>query len=120
MRTRVRNVRDVLRAAWWTLLAVRSVRGQLRRGAFDGVVLSPPPPLPHRAGRGVEFVLSPLRPSCLERALVLQRWLAAHGRLHEVVVGVNKVGAQFTAHAWVDVEEPWQRGEFDEIARLGP
>jgi Transglutaminase-like superfamily len=120
MRERLLELRDAVRAAWWTLRAVRSARGQLRRGVLDEVVLAPPPPLPHRAARGVAFVLSPLRPSCLERALVLQRWLAAHGLMHEVVVGVNKVGAQFTAHAWVDVEEPWQRGEFDEIARLGP
>ena len=120
MRGRILSVRDSVRAAWWALCAIRSARRQLRRGNLGELVLAPPPALPYRAGLGVGFVLSFLRPSCLERALVLQRWLAAHGRHQEVVVGVTTAGGAFAAHAWVDGEESWQRGEFEEIARLAP
>jgi hypothetical protein len=62
-------------------------------------------------------VLRRLEPSCLERALVLQRWLAARGDPREVVIGVTAPDAHFEAHAWLDGESP---REFREIARVAP
>jgi hypothetical protein len=44
----------------------------------------------------------------------------ARGSAHEVVVGVRKAGPDFSAHAWIDTEESWQRQDFKEIARFGP
>jgi hypothetical protein len=117
---RLRGALDVARAALWAARALSSTRRQLRRGDLAELVVAPPPPLPAKAGRGVELVLRAVTPRCLERALVLQRWLAAHGRRHDVVVGVSKTGAEFAAHAWVDVEEPWAERNFAEIARLAP
>ena len=66
------------------------------------------------------MVLGRLRPSCLERAFVMQAWLAAQGLDHDVVVGIRKDGVDFDAHAWLDAEESWQQGEFREITRFAP
>ncbi len=121
MSARARDLVDVVRAAWWTLGAVREARKRLRSDGLAGFSLAPPPPqLPARADRGMSLVLGRLRPSCLERALVLQSWLLARGSPHEVVVGVHKSGDDFKAHAWLDSEEAWQRGDFQEIARFAP
>jgi hypothetical protein len=60
-------------------------------------------------------VLRRLEPSCLERALVLQRWLAAHGEPRVVVIGVT-AAQDFRAHAWLDGEPA---PGFHEIARVG-
>jgi Transglutaminase-like superfamily len=104
-----------LRAAWWALRAVRSVRRQLRSRPVAEVRPPGPPALPARAKRGVEAVLRRLEPSCLERALVLQRWLAAHGEPRVVVIGVTAPG-DFRAHAWLEGEPA---PGFHEIARVG-
>jgi hypothetical protein len=62
-------------------------------------------------------VLRRLEPSCLGRALVLQRWLASQGALREVVIGVTAPGADFRAHAWLDGESA---PDFQEITRATP
>jgi hypothetical protein len=41
------------------------------------------------------------RATCLERALILQSWLATHGRPYPVAVGVA-LGGGFEAHAWLE------------------
>jgi Transglutaminase-like superfamily len=110
-----------LRGAVWALRSVRSVRRQLAGRPLGEVRVADPPALPAaRGGRGVAAVLRRLQPSCLERALVLQRWLAAHGERREVVVGVSSP-ADFHAHAWLD-GEPSRPGlpAFHEITRLAP
>ena len=58
------------------------------------------------------------RPStCLERALVLQRWEADHGAASDVVIGVVGPSDGFLAHAWLEsVERP--AIAFQEILRL--
>jgi Transglutaminase-like superfamily len=112
---------EVLRGAAWALRAVRSVRRQLADRPLPDVAVPAPPRLaPHRGGQGVDAVLRRLQPSCLERALVLQRWLAVHGDPRAVVVGVSSP-ADFRAHAWLDGEQR-RPGEpaFHEITRLAP
>jgi hypothetical protein len=110
----------VLRAAGWALLAVRSTRRQLAAGSFRDVRVPEPPALPPSAGRGVHAVLRRLEPSCLERSLVLQRWLAAHGEPRTVVVGVS-APQDFSAHAWLEGEAlPAGGPAYNEIARLAP
>jgi hypothetical protein len=108
-----------LRAAGWAALAVRSVRRQLRAGPIYAVRVPDPPALPPRAGRGVNGVLRRLEPSCLERSLVLQRWLAAQGEHRTVVVGVSSP-RDFRAHAWLDGEPLPAGADYHEIARLTP
>jgi Transglutaminase-like superfamily len=93
------------------------VRRQLDRLPVDRVRVRRPPSLPARAGRGVDAVLRRLEPSCLERALVLQRWLAARGDRRDVIIGVTAPGDGFRAHAWLEGENG---SSFTEIARVGP
>lgn len=107
-----------LRAAWWARWSLRSARRQLGGRALHAVRLADPPPLPASAGRGVLAVLRRADPSCLERSLVLQRWLAAHGDRRTVVVGVSAPRG-FRAHAWLD-GEPMPDPGFSEILRLAP
>jgi hypothetical protein len=106
-----------LRAAWWTLVALRSVRGQLRAGRLHDIVLPAPPSVPNGAVRGVEAVLRRRRNSCLERAMLLQHWHATQGRPLDVLVGVTGSDG-FVAHAWLEDEPPPSR--FAELFRVSP
>jgi hypothetical protein len=119
--TRRRQLRRLdpaaLLGAWWALRAVRRARRELRTGPVEAVRLPLPPRLPTGGERGVHAVLRRLEPSCLERALVLQRWLAARGQPRAVVIGVTAPGPGFRAHAWLDGEAA---PEFHEIARVAP
>lgn len=105
-----------LGAAGWTVLAWWRVHRAIRTRPLADVVV--PAPWWHRPGRGqgsVAVTLALLRASCLESALVWQRWEAAGGRPRDVVVGVTRSGDRFLAHAWLDGTDP--RGEFVEIHR---
>jgi hypothetical protein len=116
----VRRPPDVatLRAAWWTWRSLRGTRRRLRRAAYDTVTVTAPPALPDGAIRGVHAVLRRTDPTCLERSLVLQRWLASHGVAQQVVIGVSAPDASFAAHAWLDGEAPVP--PYRELTRLGP
>jgi Transglutaminase-like superfamily len=93
--------------------------GQLAAGSLADVRVSEPPALPPRAARGVHAILRRQDPSCLERSLVLQRWLASQGELRAVVVGVS-TPEDFRAHAWLEGEAVTGGPVFHEIARLAP
>ncbi len=108
---------QALRAAWWTLRAVRGARRQLQAGRLEDVELAPPPRLPRSADRGVDAVLRRVTATCLERSLVRQRWLAAHGETRALVIGVSAPANGFRAHAWIEGEP---EGDFDELVRLNP
>ena len=108
------------RGAWWAYWAVRKTRRRLRADGVICFTLAPPPALPASADRGLSLVLRRLQPSCLERALVLQSWLRAHGRDHDVVIGVARTDSEFRAHAWLDVEAPSRGVGFREITRIAP
>lgn len=110
-----------LRAALWAFRAVRSARRQLKRSGYESLTLPPVPPVPAAASRGVAVILRRLPATCLERAVVLQRWRTAHGDPRDIVVGVRGTKEDFKAHAWLDDEHPGQdAGEFRELARLHP
>lgn len=106
-----------LRGGWWALRAVLRVRLSLRRLPVDDIRVARPSHLPPAAARGVHAVLRRLEPSCLERALVLQAWLAAAGEPRDVIIGVTKPSAGFRAHAWLDGESA---PGFSELRRLAP
>lgn len=106
-----------LRGAWWAWRTVHRVRRELRDRPLDAVRVPTPHGLPARAGRGVLAVLRRLEPTCLERSLVLQRWLALHGEPRPVVIGVKAPAAEFSAHAWLEGESP---AGYQEIARILP
>ena len=94
----------VPRGAWWAARSVLGVRRQLAYRRHDEIAVPAPPRAVPGADRGVHAVLRRLRPSCLERSLVLQRWLAAQGDRRAVVIGVEAADGRFRAHAWLEGE----------------
>jgi hypothetical protein len=96
----------VIRAAWWAFGAMKDVRRQLAAGVASPSVAGPPA-LPLRVGLGVDAVIGRMGATCLEGAMVRQRWLAAHGDLRDVVIGLPPSDFGPTpAHAWVDGLDP--------------
>lgn len=91
-----------LGAALWAEVALRAARRHLAAGRLGELPLPGPLRLPRRAGRGVEALLRRRQATCLEGALVRQRWLAAHGVECEVVIGVRGPAHGFAAHAWLE------------------
>lgn len=109
-----------LRAAWWAWRTLRRARRALRGGQVKRIELLPPPSLPESAATGVEAILRRQRSSCLESALVRQRWLAAHGRRVPVAIGVTAPSRGFLAHAWLVGEDEAAAAAFHELTRLEP
>jgi hypothetical protein len=107
-----------MRAALWAQRTLGRTRRQLRAGRVTGLALPQPPQLPAAARRGVEGVLRRRRHTCLEAALVRQRWLAAHGMHREIVIGVSSPREGFVAHAWIDGEEIDAPRQFSELTRI--
>jgi hypothetical protein len=106
-----------LRAAWWTLASLRAARKALSTQVLADILVGRPPRLPADAVRGVHAVLRRTPSTCLERALVLQRWLVEHGVERDVIVGVTG-REDFRAHAWLEGESVDER--FHELTRLRP
>lgn len=107
-----------IRAAWWAQRALGEARRELSREGIGAVTVSSPPRLPPAARRGVLALLRRRECTCLERALVLQRWDAAHGEPREIVIGVEGPTESFRAHAWLDGEPNGDLGRFQELMRL--
>jgi Transglutaminase-like superfamily len=107
-----------LRAAWWALRAMRRTRRSLARHGLDGTYVAPPPLLPATARRGVLVVVRRRDTTCLERALVLQRWEASHGSSADVVIGTTGARDGFRAHAWLATMPDAPEGAFTELLRL--
>jgi hypothetical protein len=99
----------VLCGAAWATFAWAGIRWDLRRRGVQARVI-PTFGLARGAGLGVSAAMTRLRPTCLEKALVLQRWRASHGDPRDVVVGVPKNGFGVdTAHAWLSGLESAER-----------
>jgi hypothetical protein len=80
------------------------------------VVVRTPPAVPPSASAGVRGLLRLAPATCLERAVVLQRWYLAQGTKVDVVIGVDRTGGRFRAHAWLAGDSA--AVGFREIARL--
>ncbi|MBY6539457.1 lasso peptide biosynthesis B2 protein [Rhodococcus sp. BP-349] len=108
-----------VRAAWWVCRAYYFASRDLKT---DGVrtVVRPPPDLPAGARRGVDAALRRLDPTCLQRSLIKQRWLAGHGVSADVMIGVDKSDATFAAHAWLDYESTYESNRFYRIIHRIP
>jgi len=103
----------------WAVVAVIRARRELRRQGLEAVAVASPPALPPHAVRGVGFVLRARPSTCLERALVLQAWHAAHGSPRAIVIGVAGSSRAFRAHAWLEGELPGT-ADYEELVRLPP
>jgi hypothetical protein len=106
------------RAAIWALVALRRTRRDLAAHGLDGAHVTPPPRLPASARAGVWAVLRRRPSTCLERALVLQRWEADHGAASDVIIGVVGPGDGFVAHAWLETMPDAPSRAFRELLRL--
>jgi hypothetical protein len=106
------------RAALWTARALRGTRRALKRHGIAGISVPAPPALPAPARRGVFGMLRRTDATCLERALILQRWEAAHGSPGDVVIGVTARSAESGAHAWLETLPEGVTSDFREIQRL--
>jgi hypothetical protein len=121
LRLPIRAVRlDVatLRAMLWAAAALRRTRRRLAGDGLDGAPPPAPPALPAHAVRGVGLVLAIGSASCLERAIVLQRWAGAHGAPTAVVIGVTGASGGFRAHAWLESAPDQAGGPYREILRI--
>jgi hypothetical protein len=119
---RLRGVNvPTLRAAWWTMRSVHRLRVGLRTNGLKAE-LTMPPPLPSSAVRGVTATAGCMRATCLERSLLLQKWLLAHGRPHTLVIGVPAPGDEpFIAHAWLEGHDGTDDGAaYAQLVRIDP
>jgi hypothetical protein len=107
-----------LRAAVWAVVALRRTRRDLAAHGIEGARVMPPPRLPASARAGVLAVVRRRPTTCLEKALVLQRWEAAHGAGADVVIGVVGPRDGFHAHAWLETMPDGQPDAFQELLRL--
>src|ERR1017187_629909 len=99
-----------LRAAWWAVFALRKLRGEISEQGLETQVTGPPQLAPEGL-RGVEAALRRRRATCLERSLIVQRWLIAHDAPHEVLIGVSGGADRIEAHAWIDGYDPEAQAE---------
>ena len=105
-----------VRGAAWALRAGIVARRQLPTVGLERLELPPVPALPAAAGRWLAVVLRATRRTCLERALVRQRWLAAQGARRDLVIGVNS-SRPFVAHAWLDGDPEAESAGYHELSR---
>ncbi len=107
-----------LLAAAWTLRALGTVRRELAAGGLHGIEVSDPGRIALRGWRGVRIVLRARHASCLEQALVRQRFSAAAGDVRDVVIGVGSPAEAFAAHAWLDGEDDGDVMGLHELTRV--
>ncbi len=107
-----------IRAALWTVRALRTVERQLSTGEWDAVTF---PQVPSgasaAAGSTVESIVARSRAKCLPRALVRQRWLAAQGEQRDLIIGVTAPSAGFAAHAWLEGDPECHSQRYQELLR---
>jgi hypothetical protein len=110
-----------VRAAGWAVLALRRLRRQIGREGLEVRVLSPPTTVGVEGVGGVESALRICRATCLERCLIMQRWLLAHDDPHEILVGVTGGSEAMEAHAWLHSYDPDDSGrDFQLLTRVAP
>jgi hypothetical protein len=107
-----------LLAARWALAALRIARRELAAGALHGIDLPDPSRRVLRGRRGVRLALWACRASCLESALVRQRYSAAGGDVRDVVIGVGRPSDRVGAHAWLDGERDAAIAGMHELTRV--
>lgn len=109
-----------VRAATWAVRALRRLRRELPADGLEVRVMAPPV-ADAASVRGVELALRLGRATCLERSLVVQRWLLARRQPHDVLVGVAGGADALDAHAWVDrYDGPAQARGYEVLTRVAP
>jgi hypothetical protein len=109
-----------LRAALWADRELRRLNDRLGRLGMQGTDVTPPPDVGPEGLRGVLAVLRRREHTCLEEALLLQRWLVAHGDPQDVVIGVGRVDGKAAAHAWLERAQAQGQEAYEDVLRLPP
>lgn len=106
-----------LRSFGWAVVQSRNIRHRLRSEGTKARV-----PLPMGIGPrgwwGVRAAVALVRPTCLERALLVQAWIGGYASPPDVVIGVRRRSGAVEAHAWVDGSDPWFDPSYQELTRL--
>lgn len=90
----------------WLDRGLADVRATLQTEGIDARARLPDPPYaPRWLTVLVAARLSMQRATCLERSLIMQRWLMATGQPHDVLIGVRSPRETTIAHAWLDHED---------------
>jgi hypothetical protein len=90
----------------WLDAGLAEVRTRLSAEGIDACSHLSDPPYAARWLTGlVAARLSMQRATCLERSLIMQRWLMATGQPHDVLIGVRSPRETTIAHAWLDHED---------------
>jgi hypothetical protein len=109
-----------VRAAGWAMFALHRLRREIPSKGLEVRVLAPPTTA-RRDVRGVEAALRLRHATCLERSLIVQRWLMACGSPHDVLVGVTGGSKSVEAHAWIHRYDSEDEGEgFRVLTRVAP
>ena len=105
------------RALRWAAVELRGIR---RRLPVEGTRarVAPVAGLGPRGWWGVRTAIAIVRPTCLERALVVQAWIGGYADAPDVVIGVRRRSGEVEAHAWVDAVDPWFDPSYEELSRL--
>jgi len=106
-----------LRAGWWAVSVLRKLRGEIAERGLEAQVEEPPRVSPDGL-LGVEAALRYRHATCLERSLIVQRWLVSHGISHEVLIGVSGGASGVEAHAWLEHYDAAQDDDFRVLTRV--
>ena len=89
----------------WLDTGLADIRTSLQTVGIDARSRLPDPPYASPwLTRLVAARLAMQHATCLERSLMMQRWLMAIGRPHDVLIGVRSPRETTIAHAWLDHE----------------
>lgn len=91
-------------AVLWAERMLRRARAQLPSRGLK-TEIDPPPFASDGLTVAVAGWLRLRRATCLERSLIVQQWLLALGRPHDVLIGVAGGRAPAVAHAWLEGED---------------
>ena len=116
----LRAVRPVLRPVWrrfrpsvfiWLDTGLTEVRTGLQTEGIEARSRLADPPYATRWLTGlVAARLAMQHATCLERSVIMQRWLLVIGRPHDLLIGVRSPRETTIAHAWLDHES--SRGHY--------
>jgi hypothetical protein len=111
----LRGLRPAIAPVWrrfrpavfaWLDAGLADVRTSLQTEGIDARSRLRDPPYAARWLTGlVTARLAMQHATCLERSLIMQRWLMAIGRPHDVLIGVRSPRETTVAHAWLDHED---------------
>lgn len=124
-----REFADMVRAQWFLLVALRTVRERPRGGLLRPLTGAPPASGARDDERLARIAIAVdrmsrfgvFRPTCLVRAVALERQIRGANAGPAVVrVGVAHVAGELLAHAWIELEGQVIGDEPSHVRRFTP